>query len=715
MADTNTDTEALYGENERLRESLQACDAKLNQKETEIRILKREILEYTRMIEERDKSLARYQDSTSWKITSPLRGIKNVMRQVIAGLSLIKKLPKGIRSIRNHGFAVTFQRAKNRLGTRFAVPETGYSLTPRERTRQEQCRFSQNICFSVLVPLYNTPPQFLREMIDSVLAQTYCNWELCLVDASDAQDDVVEETCKCYAKSVERIRYQRLANNRGIAHNTNEAAVLAHGDYLVLLDHDDILHPSALFELITTIEATGADFIYTDECSFKVHPQDAFLAHFKSDFAPDTLRSYNYICHLTAFSRALFTRVGPFNPEMDGSQDYDMILRLTEQAQHIAHIPKILYYWRAHEASVASGVEAKAYAIDAARQAISEHLLRVGLKGNVINGSIPTVYKTNYELDGMPLVSIIIPNKDHIDDLDTCLTSVFDKTTYPNYEVIIVENNSEDSATFDYYKTLPALLLSHAGQRAAAGSKGEGEPSGQVQTWCACPQDIRVLTYAASFNFSTINNFAVKEAKGDYLLFLNNDTQVVTSNWIEEMLMFAQRPDVGAVGAKLCYPDDTIQHAGVILGIGGVAGHAHRNFKASEFGYMSKLHIAQNVSAITAACLLVRKATFDQVDGFDEGYRIAFNDIDFCMQLREAGYLNVFTPYAKLYHYESKSRGYEDSPEKQRRFLSEIQRFQSRWHTELEAGDPYYNPNLTLIREDFSPATPSEKRGLRID
>ncbi|NLG11037.1 MAG: glycosyltransferase family 2 protein [Coriobacteriaceae bacterium] len=602
-------------------------------------------------------------------------------------------LCKVIHSIETFGLRTTLGRIRNRLfGARLRQLDTGFVLNPQTRRQQAEQSFPRTIRFSILVPLYNTPPGYLKEMIESVLGQTYQNWELCLADASDEADatEIVRAICAGYQTSDERIRYQKLEQNAGIAANTNHCLRMATGDYFALLDHDDVLHPSALFAVMEAICEQDADMVYTDEITFTDDPSKGYNAHFKPDFSPDTLRSYNYITHLTVFSRQLQMQVGDLRSEFDGSQDYDLILRLSEKAQHIVHIPKILYYWRAHPQSVAAGVEAKTYAIAAAKHAISEHLGRVGLRGQVRDAAIPTVYRIEYDLAigredaaapassdsslraAAPLVSIIIPNKDHIVDLDTCLKSIMEKTSYPHYEILIVENNSTETKTFAYYQS----LLDNS--------------------------SIEVLTWAGAFNFSAINNYAAEKAQGQYLLFLNNDTEVITPDWIEQMLMFAQRADVGVVGAKLYYPDNTIQHAGVILGIGGVAGHSHKHYPRHSFGYVSRLQLVQNVSAVTAACMMVKRTLFEQLGGFDLGYSVAFNDVDFCMRLREAGLLNIFTPYAELYHHESKSRGIEDTPQKQKRFSGEVERFKARWRRQLAAGDSYYNPNLSLEREDFS-------------
>lgn len=545
--------------------------------------------------------------------------------------------------------------------------------TKADLRRQRETVFSPAYRISVIVPLYNTPLTFLREMIASVQQQTYSNFELCLADGSDPEHGEVGEYCLAEAAKDSRIRYQKLAQNGGISANTNAAVALAGGDFLALLDHDDVLHPAALYEVMRAITEQGADFVYTDENTFRKTPKDAYCPNYKPDYAPDTLRSYNYICHLTAFSRRLLDEVGLFRPECDGSQDYDLILRLTERAKKIVHVPHVLYYWRASAQSTAADISAKPYVLDAAKRALADHLERVGLSGEVLDGRIPSTYRIRYAIEGEPLISILIPNCDHAATLSRCVHSILEKSTYREFEIIIIENNSIEPETFACYDALTA--------------------TGRV----------RVVRWEGTFNYSAINNFGAQAAKGDYFLLLNNDTEIITPSWMEEMLMFAGRRDVGAVGAMLYYPSDRVQHAGIILGIGGVAENAFKHAGRGEFGYMSRLAIAQNLSAVTAACLLVSRTAYEQVGGLDESFEVAFNDVDFCLRLRRAGYLNVFTPYAELYHYESESRGAENTPEKRKRFQGEIARFQSRWAAELAQGDPYYNPNLTLRATDFRP------------
>ncbi len=607
--------------------------------------------------------------SFSVRITKPLRSFVCLCKK------LLKKIPplyKTARCLKHNGLKTTLKKIKVKLFGNPRKHGNPWGISKNELARQKERKFDHPVTFSIVVPLYNTPKQFLQEMIESVLHQTYGNWELCMADGSDDAHSYVRDVCRNYAGKDARIHYRKLERNAGISENTNGCLEMAQGEYIGLFDHDDLLHPSALYENMCVIEETQADFIYSDETTFQHTPADAYSPHFKPDFSPDTLRSYNYICHFTVFRKSFLDQVGMFRKEFDGSQDYDMILRLTEQAKKIVHIPKILYYWRSHAASTARDISAKTYCMDAAKKALAEHLQRVGLKGRVEDASIPSVYKIRYDIEGEPLISILIPNKDYTEDLDKCLRSILELSTYRNFEIIIIENNSEEERTFAYYR--------------------EAEKHPQVQ----------VIYWKGEFNYSAINNFGFKRAKGDYILLLNNDVEIITPDWLQEMLMFAQRPDVGAVGAKLYYPDDTIQHAGIILGIGGVAGHSHKNFPRDAYGYFSRLQLAQNLSGVTAACMMVSRKVFEVTGGLDEGFKVAFNDVDFCMKIREAGYLIVFTPFAELYHFESKSRGYEDTPEKTKRFNSEIQHFYSKWGAQLEAGDPYYNPNLTLITEDFA-------------
>ena len=608
-----------------------------------------------------------------WLVTKPIRVILDIIKWPFKNLPFFRLIGKFFGNVKDYGLIATFKKLskKQKDGKRALAP----LYTKKELEDQRLVKFDRKITFSILVPLYNTPEKFLCEMIDSVIAQTYENWELCLADGSDDKHKNVGVICKRYAKNDQRIKYQKLEKNLGISGNTNACIDMATGDFISLFDHDDLLHPAALFNVMEAICTQDADFIYTDENTFRKTPKDAYCPHFKPDYAPDTLRTNNYICHFTSFDRSLIDKVGKFRSCCDGSQDYDMVLRLTEQAKKIVHIPKILYWWRAHAGSVATDIGAKPYVIDAAHRALKDHLERVGLKGQVENTVVPSIYKIKYDIIGEPLVSIIIANKDHKDDLKKCIDSVLIKSTYKNYEIIIVENNSTEKETFEYYQEL------------------ESRFTAKVVTWTS-PE--------GKFNYSAINNLGVKEASGDYVILLNNDTEVISPDWIQEMLMFAQRPDIGAVGAKLYYPDNTIQHAGVGIGLLTLAGHYFKNFHKNDPGYMGRLIYAHNVSAVTAACVMLPRKVWDEINGLDESFEVAFNDIDMCMRIRQKGYLIVFTPFCELYHYESKSRGLDSAPEKRERFVGEVRRFQERWAKELEAGDPYYNPNFTLDKEDFS-------------
>ena len=633
--------------------------------------------ELKRKLSDSEQAYSEISNAFFWKITWIFRVIVDMVKRPFIKTRYGRLFGKGMRSLKKNGLRNTWRKVQDWRKHRqnFARLAKKPLFTKEELEAQRHVQFARDIKFSIVVPLYNTPARFLHEMIRSVLDQTYGNWELCMADGSDAQHENVGQICKQYVRKDSRIHYVKLEKNLGISGNTNACLEMSTGDYIGLFDHDDLLHPAALFEVMRAICEQDADFIYTDENTFHDKPEDAFCPHFKPDFAPDTLRANNYICHFTVFKRQLMDQAGRFNSKYDGSQDFDMVLRLTEKAEKIFHISEILYFWRAHKDSVAQGIEAKPYVIEAAKGAITEHLSRVGLEGFVEDTVVPSMYRIKYTSKAIPKISIIIANCEHADDLRKCITSIQKLTTYKNWEIIIVENNSIEIATRDYYQELKQL------------------------------ENIKIVTWEAKngeFNYSAINNYGAKFATGEYILLLNNDTEVISADWIQEMLMFAQRTDVGAVGAKLYYFDDTIQHAGIGIGILTLAGHYHRGFDRCDFGYMGRLIYAHNVSAVTAACMMIRRNVWKEVGGLDETFQVAFNDVDLCMRIRQAGYLIVWTPYAELYHYESKSRGYDDTPEKQKRFEGEVRRFQTRWAKELAAGDPYYNPNLTLDREDFS-------------
>lgn len=617
--------------------------------------------------------------SVYWRMTLPMRKVTGGIKKLLSRNDNFYLALRTFRCRMTCGKEEAEKRKRDYLKER--RQNSWYKLITEEAwDAQHGTVFPRKITFSILVPLFNTPEFFLEEMIRSVQNQSYSNWELCLADGSDREHKYVRKICRRAARKDKRIRYRKLKENTGISGNTNACIEMATGEYIALFDHDDYLHPSALYEVMRTICETGADFVYTDENTFHETPPDAFNPHFKPDFAPDTLRANNYICHLTVFDRQLLKTAGCFRPAFDGSQDFDLVLRLTEQARKIAHIPKVLYYWRAHRGSVAETVEAKPYVVDAAKKAIREHLERVGLQGEVLDSRVVSMYRLKYRIEGNPLISIIIPSFDHADDLKRCIDSIREKTTYGNYEIVIVENNSKEPATFEYYKALEK------------------------------DKRIRVVKWDGIFNFSGICNYGVKHSKGEHVLLLNNDVEIISPDWIQEMLMYSQRKDVGAVGAKLYYPDGTIQHAGIGIGLLTLAGHYHRHFGREHPGYMGRLSYAQDVTAVTGACMMIRRDVYEETGGYDESFEVAFNDVDFCMRVRQAGYLVVFTPFAELYHYESKSRGLDDAPEKRARFLGEIERFQKRWEKELAAGDPYYNPNFSVEKEDFS-VKQQESRG----
>ena len=625
-----------------------------------------------------EKTLSDVTNSTFWKLTWPMRYAVSKSRQIWHTFPLFVFLhdlrAMGVEGVREQArarreYAVLFP-SKTLRADRFAPVE----LLVKQASHQPGGEAGPKI--SIVVPLYNTPLNFLEELLDSVVNQTYRNWELCCVDAG--QDTAVGQHVQARAKADPRIRYQKLTENEGIAGNTNHGFELATGDYIALLDHDDILHPCALWYTAQAIVEQGADFVYTDEATFEGKVENVVLYHFKPDFMLDNLRSNNYICHLTTFSKVLMEQAGGGErAEYNGSQDYDLFLRLTEKAQKIAHIPHALYYWRSSPNSTASDISAKTYCIDAGIAALKAHYARCGVAVDdvtLIPGT-PGYYKTDYTMAHQGRVSILIPTCDHIRDLETCVESIYARTTYPDFEILLIENNSKEEQTFRSYER---MRKEH-------------------------PDTLKVLTWQGKgFNYSALNNFGARYATGEYLLLLNNDTEVITPGWLEEMVMYAQQKRVGCVGAKLLYPDDTIQHAGVGFGIGGVAGHLHKYFPATSDGYMGRLNYVQDVYADTAACLLIRKEIYDEVHGLDESYAVAFNDVDFCVRVREAGYTNVFTPFAQLYHYESKSRGMEDNPEKQKRFQGEVLRFQARWGDLLAKGDPCTNPNFDIQREDFS-------------
>ena len=532
-----------------------------------------------------------------------------------------------------------------------------------ELEKQRETTFEYMPKISIVVPMYNTPEKYFKELLESITEQTYENWELCLADGSPEKAEYLEDLIQPLG---EKIKYKLLSENKGISGNSNEALKLATGDFIALLDHDDIIPKFALYEIVKTInENPDVDFIYTDEDKILEENEKRISPHFKQDYAIDTLRSYNYICHFSIFKKELMDKLGGFNSEFDGSQDYDLILRATEQAKHIVHIPKILYNWRISSTSVASGAAAKPYAYEAAKRAILASIERHGIQGAKVEDSrIIGLYKVTYPVKGEPKISIIIPNKDHKKDLKRCIKSIL-KSTYKNYEIIIVENNSKEKNIFKYYKKL------------------EKNPNIKIEK---CEMSI--------FNYSKLNNYGASKANGEYFVFLNNDTKIITNNWLETIISNCQREEIGAIGAKLIYKNKRIQHAGVVLNLTGTAGHVNWNEKENNPGYFGRIMIQQNVSAVTGALLGVSKKTFDQVNGFDETFPIAYNDVDFCLKIQDIGKLITYNPYIEAYHYESQSRGYEDTEEKQKRLKKEESKLKKKWKKYFDVTDKYYSPNL---------------------
>lgn len=532
----------------------------------------------------------------------------------------------------------------------------------------------QGPCISIVVPLYNTPARYFKQMTGSVRKQTYTNWQLVMMDASDAAHAEVSAKAAALAQKDARFVYRKIENG-GIAANTTKGFAAATGEYLTLLDHDDVIYPNALYDVVRSIQSTGADFVYSDEIVLSDNFKQLGGYHFKPDFAPDYLRGVNYITHLAVFSRKLLNAAGAYeDPNFDGAQDHDLILRLTEKATKIHHIKKCLYVWRAAAGSTAQTMDAKPYAIAAGERAINAHLQRVGLPGEAraIPGA-PGAFQLHYELTGHPRITVMIPNKDHTDDLDRCLTSLYKNAGYDNFEVLVIENNSTDPETERYYAQIP-------------------------QKFANC----RVVRYQGGFNFSAINNFGAQFANGEHLLLLNNDIEITSKDFLRELLSYSQRPDVGAVGAKLIYPDNEIQHAGVIMGINGSAGHSHKGHPADAVGDMYRLVTTQDFMAVTGACLMTKTALYREMGGLDEEkFAVAYNDVDYCLKLWKKGLLNVYTPLAQAIHYESRSRGLDTLSENAKRYEREKANFYEKYQPYIDNYDPYYNPHFTNKVENF--------------
>lgn len=541
-------------------------------------------------------------------------------------------------------------------------------VSRQELFAQRKTKFSYAPKFSVVVPLYHTPAKFLKDLVRSMMYQSYANWELCLVNASP-EDVHLTSLLENWAMRDKRIRVIRLEKNLGIAQNTNAGIVASTGEFIAFLDHDDFLEPDALFCYADALNKDKTiDVFYSDEDKTDEYAAHYFYPHFKSDFNIDLLHANNYMCHFLAVRKSLVDTVGGLNEKFDGAQDYDFVLRLTENTKKIYHCPRILYHWRCSNQSTAANQGNKMYAIHAGKAALNAHYKRIGWNARAQEGAVDGWYQTKFTLKEEPLVSILIPNKDHTDDLDVCLNSFFERADYQNYEFIIIENNSVLPETFAYYEKI------------------EKEHD-----------NVKVVYWEAGFNYSAINNFGFKFAKGDYIMLLNNDVELITPDIFQSMLGFCMRPEVGIVGAKLLYNDHTVQHAGVLVGAGGLADHVFKGIHEDDPGYMGRAISSQDVSAVTAACLLVKRSVYEEVGGLEDEFQVAFNDVDFCLKVRKAGYLIVYDADVKLFHYESKSRGMEDTTERFIRFGNEMMLLNSKWDILSTFVDPYYNPNFSYL------------------
>ena len=526
---------------------------------------------------------------------------------------------------------------------------------------------------SIIVATFNTKEEYLKEMIDSVRNQSYSNWQLCIGDGST--NDSVEKYVKEHYGDDSRIVFKKLEKNYGISGNMNGALELVTGDYVGLFDHDDLLTPDCLYEFVASMQEVHHDCVYSDEDKLNDKTKKLEDPHFKPDFSIDLLCSHNYITHFFVVNMDIVRKVGGMRSEYDGSQDHDFIFRCVEQANSVHHVPKILYHWRMHPLSTAMDPESKMYCYTSGKKAIESHFKRVGIDATVemLPRPLYGMYHCKYTVKDHPLVSILIPNYNHKDLLKGCIESLMNVNTYSNIEIVIVENNSTEQEIFDYYKELEETY-----------------------------SNIKVIYYKGDFNYSKINNYGVKYTHGEYILFLNNDTKVIEPDSIEDMLGVCQREDVGAVGAKLLYEDDTVQHCGVVVGYHSYATAAFSLIDRNDFGYMGRPRVSWDVSAVTAACLMTKREIFDEVGGFDEDFKVACNDVDLCLKIRSLNKWIVEDVFSVWYHYESKSRGLEDTPEKQARFQSEIARFQKKWPEILKNGDPFHNPNFDLDKGPFT-------------
>jgi len=543
-----------------------------------------------------------------------------------------------------------------------------FRSTPMDLAEQRKYEFSYKPKFSILIPVFRTPIPYLNDVIGSVVRQTYDNWELCIVNGDPSVKEVAEALSE-WQKCDPRIRVKTLSENLGIAGNSNACLQMATGDYIAMVDHDDTLEPDILYRYARRIEEKPeTDLLYCDEDKITEKSDYYFYPHFKSDYNPDMIVNNNYICHMLSVRRSLAMEIGGWTSEYNGAQDFDFILKCIERTERVEHIRRVLYHWRSYENSTSKDTGNKNYAMQAGADAINAHYARMGIRGHAVPAAVGGWYESKYELDSEPLVSVLIPNKDHTDDLEVCLNSIFNRATYKNLEVIVIENNSTDAATNRYY-------------------------DGMLQKY----PKVRLVRWPGIFNYSAINNFGFAASHGDYVMLLNNDTEIITPDLFESMLSYAMRPNTGIVGARLLYQDGTVQHAGVLVGASGLADHPFKGNARTDPGYMCRAVMTHDVSAVTAACILVPRKVYEEVGGLDEKFEVAFNDVDFCLKVRKAGYLIVYDAQAELFHYESKSRGIENTPKKFVRFGNESTRLSQKWGILVNFEDPYYNPNMSYI------------------
>ena len=618
--------------------------------------------------------------------------------------------------IKRYGFFSTLKKVFKRI---FKIKENrktnqeAYQIwieknTPNEDEleKQKTTNFIYAPKISVVVPMYNTDEKFFQDLIESLNNQTYANWELCLADGSPKKNENLEK----YYEKNEKIKYNFLGKNEGISENTNEAIKMATGDYVGFLDHDDILSEEALFQVVKVInQDLKTDFIYTDEDKIDEN-YERFEPYFKPDYSPETLECNNYITHFVVVKKEIIEKIGKLNSEFNGAQDFDFVLRATKVANKITHISKVLYHWRVHKNSTAYIADTKNYAFEAGKKVIEADLKREGKSATVEFGQeVPGIYKIKYEVIGNPKVSILIPNKDNIKLLKKCITSILKFTTYENYEINIIENNSEKKETFKYYEELvknSKIKILNFNKHTVFDINGEKRLENKTLNKDLEKNSIEKnienietkeneLQKVSEFNYSALINFGVKNVDGEFVLQLNNDTKLITKDWLEIFIGYAQNSEIGAVGARLYYEDKTIQHAGIIVGVSGIAGNALVNLPYGKHAYFGREAATRNVLAVTGACLFARRSLYYEVGFMDEKeFKVAFNDVDFCLKLYENGYRNVYNPYIELIHYESKSRGYEISEEKEERFEKEANNFKRKWSKYIKY-DPYYNKNLS--------------------